>query len=314
MEQWTAVEPTRTGMRGKDLQKVLMVARDFGVIILVRQTNESSLKYVGQPGYYPKPAAVKAKTADVNPPPTRRSVGGRIVNTQYDVAGLVVHPGFCPGSYKEAKLPKALDAWVHTLEVLAPAMAHTPIDLANPNTWSIWGVDRKATNAPRWSWRVDVDPASPRFGCLQIKSGTLPWSYIHGDYDLKDVIVLGREQDNRRREGTLDGVKNFTPLLDEFEFERVQEALNHLMGADMVQHGAEAQFAWHGDEPITVAFPDWRHLILADAMTVQAWYRDLNRSVLAKQGKDYLSDRSRMFHFGPNGIFGPGKLPTSTWG
>jgi hypothetical protein len=314
MEQSTAAEPTRTGMRGKDLQKVLMVARDFGVIILVRQTNESSLKYVGQPGYYPKPAAVKAKTADVNPPPTKRSVGGRIVNTQYDVAGLVVHPGFCPGSYKEAKLPKALDAWVHTLEVLAPAMAHTPIDLANPNTWGIWGVDRKATNAPRWSWRVDVDPASLRFGCLQIKSGALPWSYIHGDYDLKDVIVLGREQDNRRREGTLDGVKNFTPLLDEFEFERIQEALNHLMGADMVQHGAEAQFAWHGDEPITVAFPDWRHLILVDAMTVQAWYRDLNRSVLAKQGKDYLNDRSRMFHFGPNGIFGPGKLPASTWG
>ena len=28
------------------------------------------------------------------------------------------------------------------------------------------------------------------------------------------------------------------------------------MGVEMVQHGSEAQFAWHGDEPITVAFPD----------------------------------------------------------
>ena len=55
-------------------------------------------------------------------------------------------------------------------------------------------------------------------------------------------------------------------------------------------------------------------LKVVDAMTVQAWYRDLNRSVLAKKGHDYLQDRSRMFHFGPNGIFGPGKLPADTWG
>jgi hypothetical protein len=306
--------PIKTGMRGKDLQKLLMVAREFGVVILVRHTNDSSLKYIGQPGFYPKPAAVKAKTADVNPPPTSRSVNGRLTFTSYQVAGLVVHPGFHPACYKASKLPKALDAWVHTLETLAPTLMHHTVDPNNPSTWAIWGVDRKAVHAPRWSWRVDVDPASPQFGCLQLKGGTMPWSYIHGDYDLKDVIVVGKEQDNRRNEGTLDGVKNFTPLLDDLEFENVRQRLNEKMGADMVQHGAEAQFAWHGDEPITVAFPDARHLILIDAMTVQAWYRDLNRSVLAKKGHDYLQDRSRMFHFGPNGIFGPGKLPADTWG
>jgi hypothetical protein len=307
-------EAVGTGMRGKDLQKLLMVARDFGVIILVRHTNAASLRYVGQRGFYPKPAAVKAKTADMNSPPLRRSVGGRVVNTVLDIAGLVVHPGFHPGAYKPAKLPKAQDAWEHTLETLAPSLLHAKVDLNNANSWSIWGVERKAVHAPRWSWRVDVDPASSRFGCLQIKNVTIPWSYIHGDYDLKDVIVLGREKDNRRNEGTLDGVKNFTPLLEDIDYERIREALNLKMGADMVQHGAEAQFAWHGDEPITVAFPDWRHLILTDAMTVQAWYRDLNRDVLAKKGKDYLGDRSRMFHFGPNGIFAPGMLPAETWG
>jgi hypothetical protein len=309
------VTPVGTGMRGKDLQKVLMVARDYKVIILVRQTNEFSLRYVGKLGYYPKPAAVKAKTADMNPPVVRRSDNGRMTSVLYDVAGLVVHPGFHgEGCYKSSKLQKASDAWIHTLETLGPGLLKEKVDRDKPETWSIWGVERKATQAPRWSWRVDTNPMSPRFGCLQLKSGTTPWSYIHGDYDLKDVIVLGRETDNRRTEGKLDGVKNFTPLLENVEFERIREELNHRMGADMVQHGAEAQFAWHGDEPITVAFPDWRHLILLDAMTVQSWYESLNRDVLAKRGIDYLRDRSRMFHFGPKGIFEPGKMPSETWG
>ena len=81
-----------------------------------------------------------------------------------------------------------------------------------------------------------------------------------------------------------------------------------------MQHGSEAQFAWHGDEPITVIFPDWRFLILASAETVQGWYDDLNREVLAAKGTDYLNDKSRMFHFGPQGMFKPGCMPASSWG
>src|SRR5690606_37731930 len=77
----------QTGMRGKDLQKFLMVARDHGVILLIRHTNDDSLKYVGLPGYYPKPAAVKAKTADVNPPATMQLVQGRPTSVRYEVAG-----------------------------------------------------------------------------------------------------------------------------------------------------------------------------------------------------------------------------------
>ncbi len=200
------------------------------------------------------------------------------------------------------------------MEVLSPTLQNKKVDLGRPDSWSIWGVEREGVNAPRWKWRVDINPGSEYFGCLQIKSGAMPWSYIHGDYDLKDVIVLGSEQDNQRAEGKLDGVKNFTPLLKGVEFETIQKALNNVVGTDMVQHGAEAQFAWHGDEPITVAYPDWRHLILLSAETVQAWYEQLNRDVLAKQGANYLQDRSRAFHFGPHGMFKPGHLPSVTWG
>jgi hypothetical protein len=303
-----------TGMRGKDLQKFLMVARDLNVTILVRHTNEDSLKYVQVPGFYPKPAAIKAKTADFNPPVETRTVNNKRLSIHYDVSGLVVHPGFQPKCYKEAKIPKAFDCWLHTMETLAPSLMNVHVDLTKPQTWETWGLERNAVLAPRWQWRVQVNPLSPQFGCIQLRADGIPWSYVHGDYDLKDVIVRGKEQDNRRNEGKLDGVKNFTPVLHELEFEKVQKKLNDLMGVEMVQHGAEAQFAWHGDEPITVAFPDWTFLLLTDATTVQGWYQKLNREVLAKKGLDYQKDRSRMFHFGPDGMFAPGAIPGGSWG
>jgi hypothetical protein len=36
--------------------------------------------------------------------------------------------------------------------------------------------------------------------------------------------------------------------------------------------------------------------------------------VLANKGLDYARDRSRMFHFGPQGMFAPGAMPASSWG
>lgn len=301
------------GMRGIDLQKFLMVARDRNIILLVRHTNQDSLRYVGMHGYYPKPALIKAKTADLDPPSVIRSVGGRMVKQGYAIAGLVVHPGMHPAAYKASKLDKATRAWHEGMEYLTKNMPPMG-DPQRPETWAAWGVGRTAHCSAEWRWRVDVDPASSHYGCMQLSHAGKQWAYVHGDYDLKDVIVPGSETDNRRNEGQLFGVKNFTPLLTNIEFERVRLSLNQLIGADMVQHGAEAQFAWHGDEPITVAFPDWSFIVLADAMTVQRWYEDLNRSVLAKSGQDYLRDRSRMFHFGPQGMFAPGARPSSSWG
>ena len=305
---------TRIGMRGKDLQKFMMVARDLNVTILVRHTNEDSLKYLQQAGFYPKPAAVKAKTADRNPPPQTRLVRGISRTVAYDVAGLVVHPGFQPACYGGSKAGKELGFWSHTMETLSPTLIDTLVDPTNSETWSVWGVERAAVHAPRWKWRVDINPESQRFGCLQLYRADIGWCYIHGDYDLKDVIVSGHETENARLEGKLDGVKNFTPQLHNLTFEQVQAALNSRMGIEMVQHGAEAQFAWHGDEPITVAYPDWTFLILDNAITVQSWYDDMNRQVLAIMGEDYRRSRSRMFHFGPQGMFEPGKAPTGSWG
>ncbi|MCP5195653.1 MAG: hypothetical protein H6974_02500 [Gammaproteobacteria bacterium] len=302
------------GMRGRDLRAFMQVARDHHLVILIRHTNEDSLKYVGVSGYYPKPAAIKAKTADQNPPLMKQSFQDQASIHTHQIAGLVVHPGFQPQAYRGAKVAKAKDCWEHTLETLSPTLMNQPVDLDRPDTWSLWGVERQGVKAPRWKWRVDIDPHSKHFGCLQLKSDAIPWSYIHGDYDLKDVIVLGKESDNQRNEGVLDGVKNFTPMLYGITFDAVLRALNIRVGIDMVQHGAEAQFAWHGDEPITVVYPDWRFETLLSAETVQSWYRHLNREVLGKMGVDYQHDRSRMFHFGPEGLFKPGCFPGGSWG
>ncbi|MBX7104724.1 MAG: hypothetical protein K1X57_11630 [Gemmataceae bacterium] len=304
----------KTGMRARDVQAFLMVARKFQVILLVRHTNADSLQYVGLPGFYPKPAAVKAKTADRDPPAEVRFGPGGKTAKSYHVAGLVVHPGFQPNCYVGAKVAKAQDCWDHTMETLSPMLMNKHVNLSDPKSWAEWGVERKGVNAPRWSWKVDVNPESERFGALMLRRDDVPWSYVHGDYDLKDVIVKGFETVNKRDEGKLDGVKNFTPKLPKgLEFETIQQELNNRMGVEMVQHGAEAQFAWHGDEPITVLFPDWTHLILMSAETVQSWYEDLNRKLLGA-GKDYRDDVSRRFHFGPSGTFKPGQWPSQSWG
>jgi hypothetical protein len=305
------------GMRGKDLRATLEVARLFNVIILIRQTNESSLGYIGKAGFYPKPAMIKAKTADKNPSSATVLVSGLKQIKTYEIAGLVVHPDFQPDAYNAEKREKARDCWRYTMETLASSLIDHKVELTKPDTWQVWGIDRQAVKAPKWQWRVDVDPKSNHFGCLQIKSSDIPWSYIHGDYDLKDVIVLGNEQDNRRFEGVIDGVQNFMPLLKGMEFSAIQKELNFRMGTEMIQHGSEAQFAWHGDEPIIVAYPDkseWHYETLLSAETVQSWYMKINREVLGKQGRDWLRDSSRAFHYGPQGMFKPGHFPGKTWG
>lgn len=295
------------GMRGKDVKAFMMVARQFGVIILVRKTNDASLKYIGVPGYYPKPIFIKAKTAD-------KDVASTTGSTNYSISGLVCHPGLHPAAYEEAKQKKAKDCWLHTLELLDPSLVNKGVDPQKPESWKPMGMDRACANAPQWQWRIDINPDSKHFGCLQLKKQTIPWSYVHGDYDLKDVIILGRESENKASAGKVFGVNNVTPELYGVVFERIRQELNLQVGAEVVQHGAEAQFAWHGDEPILAIYPDFTLVNLTSATTVQAWYEDRNRQVVAEKGNDYRRDQSRMFFFGPAGMFKPGSLPVQSWG
>lgn len=293
------------GMRGTDLRGFMMVARRFQVVLLIRQTNAASLAYIGRLGFRPKPALIKAKTADTDPP-ARRVLRGRIVSeVDYRVAGLVVHPGFQPELFHADKRAKAESAWADTMALVAPHLKGVRVDLREPDSWSLWGQARRAVYALAWRWRIDVDPDSIRFGCVQLWKYGEGWSYVHGDYDLKDVIVPGHERQNERNHGKIDGVDDYTPRLPRgLEFAEIRAALNREIGIEMVQHGADAQFRWHGEEPITVAYPDWTFRVLADAVTVQGWYEDLHRRVLAApdgERADYLRDPARRFVAMPGG-------------
>ena len=104
----TKVERIGTGMRGKDLRAFCVLARQYNVYILVRHTNEASLAYIGKPGHYPKPATIKAKAADIDPPPYAYRDGAALKTMQHRVAGLVPHPGLQPKVFAGPKMQKAL--------------------------------------------------------------------------------------------------------------------------------------------------------------------------------------------------------------
>jgi hypothetical protein len=295
------------GMRGKDVRSFCMVAQKYNVYILVRQTKEASLEYIGKPGYYPKPVAIKAKTAENDPPLFTVRGNGPTLTAQHKIAGLVPHPWFQPKVFIKNNQDlwlKAQKFWLQTLDIaLSPGSNIPEANLNKPETWSFWGKDH-LSGRTGWHWKIDIDPGSAHFGCLQVARDNIPWSYLHGDYDLKDVIVRGQETYNERSEGKIQGVKNYTPLLPGLEFETIRKALNDEIGVEMVQHGAEAQFAEQGDEAITVILPVGPNLqfhILGNAEAVQRWYMDMNRQLIVKNGKDYIGDKSRWFWFGNHG-------------
>ena len=95
------------GVRGKDLRAFMLVARELKLIILIRQTNENSLEYVGREGFYPKPAQVKAKTADRNTGTSHVMPKHAILRGNYKVGGLVVVPALQPSAFRRDKARSA---------------------------------------------------------------------------------------------------------------------------------------------------------------------------------------------------------------
>jgi hypothetical protein len=69
--------------------------------------------------------------------------------------------------------------------------------------------------------------------------------------------------------------------------------LNMNMGAAMVQHGSEAQFTWHTDEPITVAYPNGKWEVLRDGAQVHHWYAMRGRNI-TKVGFKYFGPVARL--------------------
>ena len=275
-----------TGMRLCDWLTFHRAATTFGRWILVRWTNEQSLKYIGRrvwdPAsdrllcYAPKPIDCKPKTADSN-------VG------RYELAGLVIDPTIHKAFAKESKVDKARHAWekflhglgVHNAQELNAqtlSTRQTPLDFpslkqvahADATRGGIGLAELRTINQRPADFRgercfmVDRDPESRHFGCLMLNG-----AYLHGDYDLKDVIDPTRLGPHVAYAERLHG----QPHMRSPEIGAVLEYVNHAIGVPMLQHGGEAQYAPHTDDTVEVFGPKGEAHTLKGRDEIVKWYK-----------------------------------------
>lgn len=219
-------------MRPQDRTVFAAAARDLGVWILVRRTNPASLPYIGRALYVPKPIDCKAKTADRDPV----RPGGRGV---YRLGGLVADPTLVPEAFVPGKYEKALEIWAE--------FKAEHIDIQR-------GPHRYA---------VVTDKRLKHYGAV-----TRNDKYIHGDYDLYDVVDPAQPSRNLALVGQLLG----QPHMRGPRLQRVMDYVNGRIGADMVQHGGEYQYAGHSDQVLDVFGPTGQSGAFSDAASVRAFY------------------------------------------
>jgi len=152
----------------------------------------------------------------------------------YEWAGLAVDPERCKGAFTkpEAK-PKVAAAWAEFEKVLGAAGS---------------------------AYSVDTDPASRHYGCVKLKD-----AYIHGDYDLWDVVDPLRPEVNRYEFTAEHGMLSSEASL-------VMKRVNELLGRDMVQHGGEAQYGGFSEQPIDVYGPDGEEFLVLNELSLRDMY------------------------------------------
>jgi hypothetical protein len=202
---------------------------DAGLWILVRDTNPASLQYMGLPGHRPKGMDCKAKTAPFNTEPYRH-------------AGLVVQPFLCPRSFKPDKLNGAKSEWCKFV------IKH-PVQ---PWATDTNGKSMPANLQPDCTVNSDKEDLA-HYGCLLFHG-----VYLHGDYDLYDIILADRPTRNLAAVGD-DGQSTRGRY-----FRDVAELVNGMNkldlvtydreGVDMVLHGAQAQGFGHIDDDTIYVF------------------------------------------------------------
>jgi hypothetical protein len=202
------------GMRPQDERVFAEAAKKFEVWLVVRQTNPASWKYIGLSKYFPKPITCKAKTADLD-----SFLPGK-PRARYDTAGLVVDPKVHAKVFSGGKAASALTLWAK---------------------FKAEYLDVKGSG-----YTVDGDTKSRHYGCIQYKG-----NYLHGDYDLYDIIVVGHERANLAVVGARDGVADYRPA----RLFRVEEFVNGRIGTEMVHHGGQFQYSEHTNDVVEVFGP-----------------------------------------------------------
>ena len=153
----------------------------------------------------------------------------------YTLAGLVVDPTIHDKAFRPGKLHSAKDCWAKMQPLTA-----------SPYT-------------------VDTDLRSPHYGCLKLQG-----SYIHGDYDLYDIIDITQPHRNLAAVDTLLG----QPHRRGPKVLTVQEFINSRIGSPMIQHGGEAQYADHSEQSIDAFGPNGEDVTILNEFSVRGWYEN----------------------------------------
>ncbi|HTZ58670.1 MAG TPA: hypothetical protein VMB49_11255 [Acidobacteriaceae bacterium] len=204
------------GIREQDARIFFDAAKNFNVWLVLRQTNRESLKYIGLSRYFPKPITCKAKTADYDPAP-----GTAATRIRYTTAGLVVDPTVHRNVFSGGKT---------ATQVVA--------------LWT--NFKSEYLNSKGSDYSIDRDAASVHFGCVQYKG-----RYLHSDYDLYDIIVVGHERANLALVGERDGAPDFRPP----RLAALERFINSRIGSQMIQHGGQFQFSEHTNDTVEVFGP-----------------------------------------------------------
>lgn len=231
-------------------------AKTYRLWILVRRINKSSMPYIGRAGYCPKRIDCKAKTAS-------RDCDG------HDLAGLVAVPGIHPQAFVPGKLLHALRSWYRFL------VDRGLIRSTKPTLRDQGLEESRNLNAKNGPYSVDLFIKSKHFGCLKLNN-----QWIHGDYDLKDIVVPGQERRNIALVEELHG----QPHMRGPKLPMVQDYVNRRLGVPMVQHGAQAQYTDHADERIDVFGPNGEQFTLKNAKQTKLWYEKMQRQTLTPPG------------------------------
>jgi hypothetical protein len=153
----------------------------------------------------------------------------------YKLAGLVVDPNVHPRAFRSGKAEKAKKYWLEMKPLIGTI------------------------------YTVDMDLRSKHYGCLKLQG-----SYVHGDYDLYDIIDINQPQRNLAAVETMLG----QPHRRGANVLRVQEFINSRIGTAMIQHGGEAQYADHSEQAIDAFGPNGEDVTILNEFSVRAWYAD----------------------------------------
>ncbi len=156
------------------------------------------------------------------------------------LAGLVADPTLCPEAFGALKLTKAKDIW------------------------SKFVVEQRIGNGGA-RYAVVTDSKSQHYGAV-----TLQGSFVHGDYDLYDIIDPEQAFRNLAAVETLLG----QPHMRGPNFGKVQQFVNTRIGAPMVQHGGEAQYTDHSEQSIDAFGPAGEDVTILNEFSVRAWYKE----------------------------------------